>query len=247
MCAEHRSDTIREIRTALREGRPCRVVSTQLVEAGVDLDFPVVYRAIAGIDSLVQSAGRCNREGRAQHGMLHVFDSGDQEKLKGWLARTAALGKEVIGRFSDFLSPEAVREYFSRLYSLEGELDTNQIVKTLQEGRRTLDFPFESISNEFHFIEENSIGVVVPYKPAVIDPIIESICSGDSIRTNLRRIQRHVVQIPFYSADRLKKDGMVVPLTDDLFLLTDARHYQRERCGLVLDSEDAGPLPTLMI
>ena len=109
MCAEHRSAAIAEIRTALKQGRPCRVISTQLVEAGVDLDFPVVYRSLSGIDSIVQSAGRCNREGRLEKGRLFVFDSGEDEPIKGWLKRMADIGAEVIRNHSDFLSPEAVR------------------------------------------------------------------------------------------------------------------------------------------
>jgi CRISPR-associated endonuclease/helicase Cas3 len=73
MCPAHRRQVIAEIRAALQDGRPCRVVSTQLIEAGVDLDFPVVYRAMAGLDSIVQAAGRCNREGRLERGDVYLF------------------------------------------------------------------------------------------------------------------------------------------------------------------------------
>jgi CRISPR-associated endonuclease/helicase Cas3 len=74
MCPEHRSNRIAEVRMQLNSGESCVVISTQLIEAGVDLDFPVVYRALAGLDSIAQAAGRCNREGRSERGQVYVFE-----------------------------------------------------------------------------------------------------------------------------------------------------------------------------
>ena len=74
MCPAHRQATLLEIRARLKNGQPCRVISTQVMEAGIDVDFPVGYRALAGLDSIIQAAGRVNREGRLPRGDLYVFE-----------------------------------------------------------------------------------------------------------------------------------------------------------------------------
>jgi CRISPR-associated endonuclease/helicase Cas3 len=113
MCPKHRREVLQEIRDVLQiDTAPCRVISTQLIEAGVDVDFPIVYRSSAGIDSIVQSAGRCNREGKLKIGEIKVFETiEDYGKVKGWLQKTASVGEEVIRNFEDILSLEAIEFY----------------------------------------------------------------------------------------------------------------------------------------
>src|SRR5256885_12218463 len=89
MCAQHRLDVLDQVRELLKAGLPCRLLSTQLIEAGVDVDFPVVWRAMGPLDSIVQVAGRCNREGRLASGAMHVFRPADH-KLPGDVYRAAA-------------------------------------------------------------------------------------------------------------------------------------------------------------
>jgi CRISPR-associated endonuclease/helicase Cas3 len=247
MCAEHRSTSIKSICLALKEGRPCRVISTQLVEAGVDLDFPVVFRALAGIDSIVQSAGRCNREGRLRLGKLFVFVPTEGERLRGWLARTAEIGKEVIRHHANFISPEAVNEYFHRLYDLEGDLDSKGIVRSLNEGSNNLSVPFEEIANDFRMIEDNTMGVVVPYRPDIVVELVEQIRQGRDMRVALRKIQRYIVQVPYHKLKALEREHAVEPIMDELYLLNDSRYYRGGDRGLVFSSENIGPLQTLNI
>ena len=109
MCPAHRSDALHKIRERLDKGQPCRVVSTQLIEAGVDVDFPVVYRAAAGIDSIAQAAGRCNREGRLQTGKTYVFFP-EEGLPAGWFQRMAALGAEIINSGVDQIGRASCRE-----------------------------------------------------------------------------------------------------------------------------------------
>ena len=97
----------------------CRVVSTQLIEAGVDVDFPVVYRSMAGIDSIAQSAGRCNREGLQSEGQVYAFWPEKHGLPKGWLSRTAAMGSLVFEHHADPLGLEGVKEYFTALYEID--------------------------------------------------------------------------------------------------------------------------------
>ena len=143
MCPEHRTSTLKKINAALLEGRECRVISTQLVEAGVDIDFPVVFRSASGIDSIAQAAGRCNREGKmSEGGEVFVF-SPEDGLPPGHFRQTAQIAEEVMRRHDDFLSIEAVTEYFRMLYWMKGDkLDEFQILNDLAEGVKSGDFPF---------------------------------------------------------------------------------------------------------
>ena len=114
MCGAHRRTVLKMIRERLNRKLPCRVVSTQLVEAGVDLDFPVVYRAEAGFDSIAQAAGRCNREGLLALGLTYVFEA--EEKPPAGLLRAAAEAGKELPRISRSLAPEAIEAYFRLFY-----------------------------------------------------------------------------------------------------------------------------------
>ncbi len=115
MCGEHRRRVLQTVRDRLKEGKACRLVSTQLVEAGVDLDFPTVYRAEAGFDSIAQAAGRCNREGKLPVGYTYVFEA-EERPPKGFLLTAADTAKELHSQHPDPLYPAAVEAYFRHLY-----------------------------------------------------------------------------------------------------------------------------------
>jgi len=125
LCAEHRSQILEKIRKRLRDGNACRVVSTQLVEAGVDVDFPCVFRAIAGIDSIAQAAGRCNREGKilGDGGRVYVFEMEKDPEI-AFLKMAANAGREIFSteeNGGDLLSEKVVNKYFEALYWRHGE------------------------------------------------------------------------------------------------------------------------------
>ncbi len=118
MCPEHRTQKLCEIRIKLKDKESCIVISTQLIEAGVDIDFPVVYRSIAGIDSIAQAAGRCNREGNLDKGKVYVFKPENSKLIPpGFLRHCSETGEQVLRHHEDALSLESVDEYFQRLYS----------------------------------------------------------------------------------------------------------------------------------
>jgi CRISPR-associated endonuclease/helicase Cas3 len=162
MCPAHRSQTLEKIKETLKRATPCRVVSTQLVEAGVDVDFPLVYRALGGLDSIVQAAGRCNREGRIERGKTIVFrahSAPPRGTPRRALEITESLMHEHGGKL-DLNDPAIFEDYFRMLYFAE-DLDAKGIQTLRQELR------FASVSREFQLIEDGfTHSVVVPFGDA---------------------------------------------------------------------------------
>lgn len=206
MCARHRREALGAIRDRLVDGAPVRLVATSLIEAGVDIDFPVVWRAEAGLESIVQAAGRCNREGKRASGDVHVFEPADAEgrKAPGDIAKRAAAARGVMRRHADDpAAPEAIRDYFRRVYWIEGEeaLDAKGILKSLREGARTSDFPFATVADDFRMIETGMVPIIVPYRGAMDDNEtaerslrdLEHIERPGAIA---RKLQPYIVQVP---------------------------------------------------
>lgn len=172
MTPEHRRSVLAEVRTRLdhENPQPVRLVSTSLIEAGVDIDLPLVMRAAAGIDSIAQAAGRCNREGRMESlGEVLVFRS--EHKPPKEMEQFARIGADVLARHGDPLSLESVRAYFHELYAERGldELDaalvgpskTRGILRVIAEAGRGLDFPFADIEDAFRIIEDGQRTVII--------------------------------------------------------------------------------------
>lgn len=220
MCAEHRYKVIVQIKERLdarRNGdkRPLRVISTQLIEAGVDVDFPVVYRAMAGLDSIAQSAGRCNREGRLNLGRVEIFLP-EQSAPPGFLRQgeqtTLALLK--AGFLTDPLSPESIQRYFSEL-NRKGDRDKHRICELLQAEQTNdpaIDISFREAARRFQLIDDNGISVVVPYRDDVLkeSPIyawLELLESDNSARWVYRKLQRFSMTLPETFAKQLESAG----------------------------------------
>ena len=172
-----RKVSIDEIRERLRNGMPCRVVSTSLIEAGVDLDFPEVYRALTGLDSIIQAAGRCNREGKRSvaESIVHLFEPESTYKIPDPLR----LPKEVAERVThDNISqpddPTVIRSYFQQLYLFQGDqaLDKKEISKRMEADSRRGLFPFSSVSRDFHLIEQDTWSIVIP-----LDELSQKLCT----------------------------------------------------------------------
>jgi len=189
MCAEHRTRVLAEIAARKRSGHPVRLVATQLVEAGVDLDFAVVYRALGGLDSMAQAAGRCNREGRLPGlGELRVFRA-PTSPPRGVPATGLAVASGMLAADPalDLFEPAVYGRYFELLYGTR-DLDA----KRIQALREKLDFP--EVAARFRLIEDDwSAPVVVPYGQAA-DHLAHLERSGG--REALRRLQRFSVAVP---------------------------------------------------
>ena len=230
----HREQVLEEIRERLKDGKPCRVISTSLVEAGVDLDFPSVYREINGLDSIVQAAGRCNREGRgtAEESVVHVFSLEKREKSKvpSENVRLAAeLTKEAVRNFGeDMANPEAIRSYFEELYDLIGDenLDKKKIMEESQE------FSFAKIASDFRFIEDLTRPIFIP-ATIEAETLLVRLESGERSRSLMRKVGRYIVTVytkrnggPF---EQLAARGKIRMLDENLAVLTDLTAYDAQK------------------
>ena len=206
MCARHRREKLDVVRERLRNGAPVRLVATSLVEAGVDLDFRVVWRAEAGLESIIQAAGRCNREGHEEMGDVFVFKPPDEEGRKpppevGQLA-DAARGVMRSHR-EDPMSLDAINDYFRKLYWLKGDdaLDAKDILRLLRERGKGLDFPFETIAREFRLIETPMAPIIVPWagtdgRDETAKRLLEELRWVERPGHIARLLQPYVVQVP---------------------------------------------------
>ena len=161
----HRRRVLDDVRGRLVRGEPCRVVSTTLIEAGVDVDFPTVWRAECGLDQLAQAAGRCNRNGRRPVGesLVHVFRLDGTNLTGGW-QRRVAMARQALRQHDDPLSLAAVRAFFQSVYWLEGEgLDAKKLMMLHEESWRSFDFNFAEIACNFRMIDDESEPVLIPF------------------------------------------------------------------------------------
>ena len=206
MCACHRRERLDVVRNRLRNGAPVRLIATSLVEAGVDLDFRVVWRAEAGLESIIQAAGRCNREGRAEVGNVFVFKPADEEghKPPPEIEQFAEAARSVMRSHSnDPMSLDAINVYFRKLYWLKGDdaLDATGILRLLREPGASLDFPFETIAAKFRLIETPMAPIIVPWCGAdgrddTAKRLLEELRWVERPGRIARRLQPYVVQVP---------------------------------------------------
>lgn len=257
MCGQHRADVIAEIRRRLEARRsgadvpPLRVVSTQLVEAGVDVDFPVVFRALAGLDSIAQAAGRCNREGLLPgdaKGRVVVFVRALPRTLAGLRnGAQATIGVRAVG-LDDALSPEAFERYFPQYYDNFPSRDRHGIVGDLSRDQRDLSFPFRSVAKRFKFVDDaDQATLIVPYASPVPGgrdprPLITKLQAGETDRWLLRALQRYTVTVRRKPLAELHKRGDVrqVGMTGDCFILTSELLYDARR-GLLNAASSVDP------
>ena len=220
MCAKHRSQKLDEIRGRLKNGEPCRVIATSLIEAGVDVDFPLVMRAEAGLDSVAQAAGRCNREGKrpSENSFVWIFAPEDKWQAPPELATQAAVMRLTADSFSDdLLSTQAVAAYFAELYQLKGnELDNKKILKMHNDRGQSLDFPFQTIADKFRMIESHMQPLIIPFDGEA-ENLINSLRHADHIGGLLRKLQPYTVQIPEKALAALYKAGRIEPINEKNF------------------------------
>ncbi len=214
-CGQERSRTIQQIKERLRHGECVRVISTQLVEAGVDIDFPVVYRALAGLDSIAQAAGRCNRENRLpQKGKVVVFDPPTRVP-SGVLRKAADATAELLRTRGELrLVPECYTEYFEAFYRRINDFDIAQFDERLVNGAVEFTFAFRSFADAFRIVDDRvRESVVVWYTDPITGTdsreLIEDIRYGRDTYKTWRMLQRYVVTLYRSEVEKLARSGYI--------------------------------------
>jgi CRISPR-associated endonuclease/helicase Cas3 len=221
MCAKHRSEVLALAKQRLRDNVPCRLISTSLIEAGVAIDLPTVLRAEAGLDSIAQAAGRCNREGRhlRQTSEVLIFATDNTDWAPPPELRQFAQVFRRIQRHhgDDLLSLEAVRAYFRELYWQKGplELDAHDLMGLLKSSRHD-SLPFETLAEKFKVIETAMRPVIVPYDREARDALsaleFAETCGGIA-----RRLQPYLVQVPQSAYEALYRAHAIQPVAERLY------------------------------
>lgn len=240
----HRTRVLRAIKERLAAGEPVRLISTQLIEAGVDIDFPAVFRAISGIDSIAQAAGRCNREGRSTTPRSTVvFDPVDAVAPRAF-QRQIEIARAVLGRFDDPLLPEAIEAYFRELYwrqSGNDKLDTKGIIERMLRPERAaqFDIPFREISDAYHVIDSATHSIIIhrdtdDFDYGRVTNLVERLTRAVSGKEILRQLQRYSIQVYENTFRSLIADGAITEVRPGVYVLNNPQAYDTN-IGLIED------------
>lgn len=239
MCPRHVSQEINKVKEALKsdECPVIRVVATQLIEAGVDIDFPVVYRQEAGLDSVIQAAGRCNREGKMSIGNAYVFSLG-KPLPKGYLTYTNEARKNMLSHEFDWLSPAAMKVYFRQKYARVSTFDKALIFNKDKVNCKPLlakprELMFSSAAKAFRLIDDSAISVIVNWGDSMA--LVEKLKAAGPTYGLMKELSQYTVNIYERDFKRLMQGGLVEEPYEGIYVIPDRAQYD-VKSGLKLDN-----------
>ena len=236
MCGAHRAQTITDIRRRLGVGEPVRVISTQLIEAGVDIDFPVVYRALAGLDSIAQAAGRCNREGSHESGRVVVFvppKAAPPGQLRRAEQTTISL---MAGTSLDPLAPESFERYFRHFYLSEANWDKHDMQGLLVRDAGHMEIQFRTAAERFRYVDDaDSQPILVWWDDS--RSLIGKLTKDGPERWLMRKLQRYAVNLPRRSVERLVLTDAVREVWPGIFAQNVDTLYHAH-LGVIIDNNN---------
>ena len=232
MCPAHVAATIQCIKEALKVERdePVRVVATQLIEAGVDIDFPVVYRQEAGLDSILQAAGRCNREGKLELCTTYVFSLGKEHPLPlGFISQTNN-ARKGMGQQHDWFAPEAMTSYFQQLHSRIDNFDNKQMQELLYKP----ECEFEEAARQFHLIDDQTTSVIINWEGS-LDLYQQLLAQGPSYSL-MKKLAQFSVNIRERDFHQLQTMGAIEEPFENIYAITNSNFYKADT-GLSIDNQ----------
>lgn len=236
MYPKHRRRVLDKIRQLVKDGKRCILISTSLVEAGVDLDFCTVYRQLAGVDSMIQAAGRCNREGKraAQDSFAYLFQFEEKEYVPGQQLQID-VSKMLLSEGEDISSLHGIEKYFEALYHFRGDsLDKKKIFEEFKDKR----YNFAKAAKEFKLIEENTLTVFISREEEA-EELLWQIKRQGYTKSGMRKAGQYCVQLYENDIEKLRGAGMLRPISEDIedfYELVDIGQYSEEM-GLDLGIE----------
>lgn len=241
MYPRHRRRILEQIKNRLKNGDNCILISTSLVEAGVDLDFHSVYRQLAGIDSVIQAAGRCNREGKrkAEASIVSLFQLAEKENVPGQ-QQQIDVAKMLLSEEREISDLDTIERYFEALYHFRGEgLDKKKILDEFKNK----EYNFVKAAQKFKLIEENTKTIFIS-KEAEAEEILRQIQLKGYTKADMRRAGQYCVQVYETEFEKMQGAGMLRPVSgdiSDLFVLVSQNEY-KEDIGLSLEIESGTAL-----
>lgn len=250
MTPSHRARVLEEVRCRLHTGQRCIVVSTQLIEAGVDVDFPVVYRELAGVDSLFQAAGRCNRSGSSEDSApVYVFECsnlvGERYTTTRWLESMKEITRLVAAGYrqdDDPFGEKLVERFFHERYGSGADLDANGVFRSLAKPMRKQSdiqtMSFSTCARDFKLIDDDGETVFVRCGAEAerLYARLKSADTPEAIRSLIRKAQMYSINLDERELSRIEGAGFIEQL-GPLKILD-----QGEGC-LVVYSEETGYRP----
>ena len=239
MCPVHRKQKLDEIRERLKSGKTCRVVSTSLIEAGVDVDFPRVFREMAGLDSILQAAGRCNREGKrsAESSIVTVFES--ENKVNKLIAVNRDAAEETVRDWTQPNTTSTIERYFKAYRDFLRNDDKSGVITASEKGISGCGLPFEWIAKEFKLIDQNTFTVYISVGDG--KELISRLREGERSRELYRKAGMYSVSIYENHFNALINAGAAEPFGEDAAFLTDCSLYSDEK-GLSTDVDGGSAL-----
>ena len=222
MCPAHVYETIGKIKALLKdESIPIvRVIATQLVEAGVDIDFPVVFRQESGLDSVLQAAGRCNREGKSAVGRTYVFSLAAAKRIPFGSMAAANNSRRNLPAHSDWFAPSTMREYFHQLYYRKDTFDKKNIKYYLYKPN---ELCFETASKAFKLIDDDSVNVIVNWKNSM--ELVEGLKDSGYTYPLMKQLAQYTVGVHRSAFKQLVKYGVVEEILEGIYVLMDKAQY----------------------
>lgn len=233
MCPAHLSEKIEEMKKSLADtnNKVVRVVSTQLIEAGVDIDFPVVYRQEAGLDSILQAAGRCNREGKNSICTTHIFSLSAEHPLPRGFITQCNNARLNMGKNHDWFSPEAMASYFHHLYSRIQSFDKKDMRYYLYNMKELM---FETAAQEFQLIDDSTISVIVNWKGSL--SFVEKLKTEGPSYTLMKRLSQYSVNLRDNDLIKMKQSGIIEEVIEGIYVASRKGQYHSE-VGLLTENQ----------
>lgn len=236
MTPAHRSRVIEVVRNKLKKGEHITVVSTSLVEAGVDLDFNTVFRQLSGLDSILQAGGRCNREGKDDKGYVYVFDIDETYRKGSDLAMRINKTKGLLKKYDDITSYDCIKEYYDGIFDFnQSRIAENSIAKYNEQSnsfdRQGLmlpySIPFRSYAMQFEYISADTISIVIDDpNDQTCHELVETLRNGDmSVR---RALQKYSVSVYMNVFKDLYSQGVLNDHGTGIFILENQSYYNNE-------------------